>query len=75
MAVSIVLVRETASGERRVAMVVDSLIGNREIVSKTVGPQVYARVVSATSGATAQDLTLQVEDYGAMNALEVNSIR
>ena len=43
--------------------------------TKTVGPQVYARVVSATSGATAQDLTLQVEDYGAMNALEVNSIR
>lgn len=43
--------------------------------TKTVGPQVYARVVSATSGGTAQDLTLQVEDYGAMNALEVNSIR
>lgn len=43
--------------------------------TKTVGPQVYARVMSATSGGTAQDLTLQVEDYGAMNALEVNSIR
>lgn len=43
--------------------------------SKTVGPQVYARVMSATSGGKAQDLTLQVEDYGAMNALEVNSIR
>ena len=43
--------------------------------SKTVGPQVYARVMSATSGGKTQDLTLQVEDYGAMNALEVNSIR
>ncbi|OYU17703.1 MAG: flagellar biosynthesis protein FlgD, partial [Rhodobacteraceae bacterium PARR1] len=43
--------------------------------TKTVSPQVYARVMSATSGGTAQDLTLQVEDYGAMNALEVNSIR
>ncbi len=43
--------------------------------TKTVGPQVYARVMSASSGGTAQDLTLQVEDYGAMNALEVNSIR
>jgi len=43
--------------------------------TKTVSPQVYARVLSATSGGTAQDLTLQVEDYGAMNALEVNSIR
>lgn len=43
--------------------------------SHAVGPQVYARVLSATSGGMGQDLTLQVEDYGAMNALEVNSIR
>lgn len=41
--------------------------------TRVVDPQVYARVTSATADGT--DLTLQVEDYGAMNALEVNSIR
>jgi len=43
--------------------------------TKSIGAQVYARVTSATSGATGKDLTLQVEDYGAVNALEVDSIR
>lgn len=43
--------------------------------TKTIAPQVYARVMSATSGGMGQDLTLQVEDYGALNALEVDSIR
>jgi chemosensory pili system protein ChpA (sensor histidine kinase/response regulator) len=38
------------TGERRVAMVVDALIGNREIVSKTVGPQVS--VIPGINGAT-----------------------
>ena len=36
--------------ERRVALVVDTLFGNREIVSKAVGPQVSA--VQGVSGAT-----------------------
>lgn len=36
--------------ERRVALVVDTLLGNREIVSKAVGPQVSA--VQGVSGAT-----------------------
>lgn len=43
--------------------------------TKSLGPQVYARVMSATSAAQGKDLTLQVEDYGAVNALEVDSIR
>lgn len=43
--------------------------------TQSLGPQVYARVTSATSSAQGKDLTLQVEDYGAVNALEVDSIR
>jgi chemosensory pili system protein ChpA (sensor histidine kinase/response regulator) len=38
------------AADRRVAVVVDTLYGNREIVSKTVGPQVAA--VQGLSGAT-----------------------
>ena len=39
-----------AGAERRVAVLVDSLLGNREIVSKAVGPQVSA--VQGISGGT-----------------------
>ncbi|MBX6420567.1 MAG: Hpt domain-containing protein [Nevskia sp.] len=38
------------AGERRVALVVDELLGNREIVSKAIGPQIAA--VPGVSGAT-----------------------
>jgi chemosensory pili system protein ChpA (sensor histidine kinase/response regulator) len=38
------------AGERRIAVVVDQLIGNREIVSKAVGPQISS--VPGVSGAT-----------------------
>lgn len=40
-----------------------------------VGPSVFARVLSASTGTTAADMTLQVEDYGALNALEVETVR
>lgn len=41
-----------------------------------IGPSVYARVVSAaTAGYGSDDITLQVEDYGALNALEVEAFR
>jgi flagellar basal-body rod modification protein FlgD len=41
-----------------------------------IGPSVYARVVSARSGGYgSEDITLQVEDYGAVNALEVEAFR
>lgn len=39
-----------AAGERRIALIVDQLLGNREIVSKAVGPQVGA--VPGVAGAT-----------------------
>ena len=38
------------TGERRIAMVVDALIGNREVVSKTLGPQVS--VIPGVTGGT-----------------------
>lgn len=38
------------AGERRVAVVVDQLLGNREVVSKAVGPQISS--ISGVSGAT-----------------------
>lgn len=40
-----------------------------------VGPSVFAKVLSARNGADGSDLTLQVEDYGALNALEVEAFR
>ena len=40
-----------------------------------VGPSVYARVISASAGTRADDVTLNIEDYGALNALEVESFR
>lgn len=44
--------------------------------TQQVGPSVYARVVSATAGGVnSNDVTLQIEDYGALNALEVESFR
>lgn len=45
-----------------------------EAGTKQIGPQVYARVLSAQAGAGA-DMTLQVEDYGALNALEIEALR
>ncbi|HEY0974207.1 MAG TPA: Hpt domain-containing protein [Solimonas sp.] len=42
------------AGERRIAMVVDALIGNREVVSKTLGPQVSA-IPGVTGGTILAD--------------------
>lgn len=39
-----------AGGERRAALIVDQLLGNREVVSKAVGPQLSS--ISGVSGAT-----------------------
>jgi len=39
-----------AGGERRAALVVDQLLGNREVVSKAVGPQLSS--ISGVAGAT-----------------------
>lgn len=44
--------------------------------TQEVGPSVYARVVSArAAGYGSDDITLQIEDYGALNALEVEAFR
>ena len=40
-----------------------------------VGPSVFAKVLSATSGSGGSDMTLNIEDYGALNALEVEAFR
>ena len=44
--------------------------------TQEIGPSVYARVVSARAGGIgSDDITLQIEDYGALNALEVEAFR
>lgn len=43
--------------------------------TETLDPMVYARVLSGRAGATADDITLQVEDFGALNALEIEGFR
>lgn len=41
-----------------------------------IGSSVYARVISArTDGYASDNVTLEIEDYGAMNALEVEAFR
>jgi flagellar basal-body rod modification protein FlgD len=40
-----------------------------------VGPSVFAKVLSATSGSGGSEMTLNIEDYGALNALEVEAFR
>ena len=41
-----------------------------------IGSSVYARVLSArANGYASDDITLEIEDYGAMNALEVEAFR
>ncbi|HCY99900.1 MAG TPA: flagellar biosynthesis protein FlgD [Rhodobacter sp.] len=43
--------------------------------TQDVGPQVYAKVYAAQAATSGGDLTFQVEDYGAVNALEVDGFR
>ncbi|NEX45247.1 flagellar hook assembly protein FlgD [Pseudotabrizicola algicola] len=38
-------------------------------------PQVYARVLSASAGTGGDDITLQVEGFGAINMLEIDAFR
>lgn len=40
-----------------------------------IGPSVFAKVLSARTGTGSSDMTLQVEDYGALNALEIEAFR
>jgi flagellar basal-body rod modification protein FlgD len=44
-------------------------------VSSPVSTQVYARVQSASLGQSADDLTFQVEGFGTLHALEIDSLR
>lgn len=40
-----------------------------------IGPSVFAKVLSATSAVGSTDTTLQIEDYGALSAVEVETFR
>lgn len=46
-----------------------------ETGTQQIGPSVFAKVLSARNGANGADMTLQVEDYGALNALEIEAFR
>ncbi len=43
--------------------------------TKDVGASVFAKVLSARSGANGADLTLNIEDFGAIDSGEINSFR
>ncbi len=43
--------------------------------TKDVGASVFAKVLSARSGATGSDLTLNIEDFGAIDSAEIDSFR
>jgi flagellar basal-body rod modification protein FlgD len=61
------------TGSRSPVRVSLSATQNGETV--TLDPQVYARVLSANAGAGRDDVTLQVEGFGAINTLEVEGFR
>lgn len=44
-------------------------------VSTTVGASVFAKVMSVDMTGTGPDVTLQVQDYGAINSLEISALR
>lgn len=52
-----------------------SLSATQNGESISLDPQVYARVLSANAGAGGDDVTLQVEGFGAINTLEVEGFR
>jgi len=52
-----------------------SLSASGNGTSQSLDPKVYARVLSASAGARADDVTLQVEGFGALNTLEIESFR
>jgi flagellar basal-body rod modification protein FlgD len=43
--------------------------------TKDVSPTLYAKVFAASASATSNDLSFQVEDYGAVNALQIDAYR
>lgn len=43
--------------------------------TKDIGASVFAKVLSARSGANGSDLTLNIEDFGAIDAGEIDSFR
>ena len=47
----------------------------RDGETQPVASQVYARVLSVSAAAGSTDLTLQVEGFGALNSLEIQSLR
>jgi flagellar basal-body rod modification protein FlgD len=63
----------SVTGPRAPVRVSLSATQNGENVS--LDPQVYARVLSASAGAGSDDVTLQVEGFGAINTLEVEGFR
>jgi flagellar basal-body rod modification protein FlgD len=41
----------------------------------TLSPSVFAEVMSVEMSPDSSDITLQIEDYGAMNSMEVTVLR
>lgn len=52
-----------------------SLVAMQGGQTVALDPQVYARVLSASLAAGGEDVTLQVEGFGALNSLEVEAFR
>lgn len=52
-----------------------SLNASQAGVVRNLDPQVYARVLSARASSGGEDVTLEVEDFGALNTLEIVSFR
>jgi flagellar basal-body rod modification protein FlgD len=63
---------DMVAGRSAIGLSVSALRGGATALEEA---QVYARVLSASTGATGSDVTLQVEDFGLLDGLEIERIR
>jgi flagellar basal-body rod modification protein FlgD len=63
---------EMAAGRSAIGLSVSALRGGAASLEEA---QVYARVLSANTGATGSDVTLQIEDFGLLDGLEIERFR
>lgn len=63
---------DLVAARRPVLMSVDAMQGGQ---LRNLDPQIYARVLSARATAGGEDVTLDIEDFGVLSTLEIQSFR
>lgn len=63
---------DIVAARRPVLVSIDAIQGGQ---MRNLDPQVYARVLSARASAGGEDVTLDIEDFGQLSTLEIESFR